>query len=295
LFPTESLDKEIPELSANESTIVNIRFIAPFVEKRRNFTISATVIGKDVFGREYNATDSMYIIVKPSIEKLVEVKKYVPEKVYIGDLVYVTLYVKNNGAENISGVNLKEDIPAGFEPLDNFWNVTNFTLEGNENKMIVYKLKPEKPGIYTFPERSSVVEWKGNDVNNGSVEYNNKSGTVIVSGPYVELKKSGIIKNGGININIGAKNIGDRTAIVRLVDFIPGTGNITRSLIVHPGSLVTFSYMIDKNNVTNIIDKGRVTLLPVNALVLDQFLYDNDRYIQKAKSNSLVLDASGNV
>jgi uncharacterized repeat protein (TIGR01451 family) len=297
LFPEESLDKELPELKANESTIVNIRFVAPFTEKRKNFTISARVVGDDVFGRVYNATDSMYIVARPSIEKLVEVKKFLPEKVYIGDLVYVTLYVKNNGDTNISDVSLKEIIPSGFEPLDNFSNISNFTLEGNENKLIVYKLKPEKPGIYTFPERSSVVEWKGNEVNNGidGIEYNNKSEIVIVSGPYVELKKSGIIKNGGININIYAKNIGDRTAIVRLMDFVPGVGNTTKSLIVHPASLVTFSYMIDKNNVSNIIDKGKVTLLPVNAIVFDQFLYDNDRYIQRVSSNYLVLDVGGSV
>jgi hypothetical protein len=298
LFPTENLDKELPELNANESTIINVRYIAPFVEKRRVFTISASIVGEDVFGRVYNTTDSMYIIVRPSIEKLVEVKKYVSERVYIGDLVYVTLYVKNNGSTNISGVNLKEDIPSGFKPLDNFWNLTNFTLKGNENKMIVYKLKSEKPGIFTFPEKSSMVEWRVDNINGGTdsgIEYNNKPNRVIVSGPYVELKKYGIIKDGNIKVNIDAKNIGDRTAIVRLVDFVPGTGNITKSLIVHPDSLVTFSYMIDKNNVANIIDKGTVTLLPANGIVLDQFLYDNDRYVQKAKSNSLVLDTNGNV
>lgn len=298
LFPSEMLDRELPELNVNESTIVNIRFRTPFVEKRKNFVISARVVGKDVFGREYSATDSTYIVARPFIEKLVEVKKYVPEKVYMGDLVYVTLYIKNNGLTNISGVNLTEDIPAGFEPLDSSWNLTNFTLKGNENKLIIYKLKPEKPGIYTFPERSSVVEWKEDGIYDridGGTEYNNKSSIVIVSGPYVELKKSGIIKDGAIEISIDAKNIGDRTAIVRLMDFVPGTGNITRPLIVHPGRLVTFSYTLDKNNVANIIDKGKVTLLPVDAIVLDQFLYKNERYIQKAKSNYLVLDVSDNV
>jgi hypothetical protein len=293
LFPTESLDKELPELNANESTIINIKYGAPSVEKRKIFTISASVAGKDVFGREYNTTDSMYVIVRPSTEKLIDIRKYVSEKVYIGDLVYVTLYVKNNGSVNISGVNLIEDIPPGFKPLDNSWNLTNFTLKGNENKLIVYKLKSEKPGIYTFPERSSIVEWRGDGINgitDSGIEYNNKPNRVIVSGPYVELKKSGIIEDGNIKVNIDARNIGDRTAIVRLMDFVPGAGNITKSLIVHPGSLVTFSYMIDKNNVTNIIDKGKVALSPVDAVVFDQFLFDNDRYVQKARSNPLVLD-----
>lgn len=293
LFPSEILNRELPELMPNETTIVNVRFRMPYVEKRKNFVISASVIGKDVFGREYDATDSTYIVGRPFIEKFVEIKKYVPERIYIGDLVVVTLYVKNNGQTNISGVNLTEDIPAGFKPIDNAWNLTNFTLKGNENKLIIYRLKPEKPGVYIFPERSSMVEWKGDDGGiEGGIEFNNKSGTVVVSGPYVELKKSGVIKDGIIKVNIDAKNIGDRTAIVRMMDNIPGIGNITKTLIVRPSSLITYSYMIDKNDLT-ISDSGKVTLSPVDAIVLDQFLFNNEKYIQKAKSNSIILDVSG--
>ena len=200
------------------------------------------------------------------------------------------MYVKNNGSANISGINLIEDIPGGFESLDDAWNLTNFTLKGNENKLIVYKLKPKKPGIYTFPEKSSIIEWNDNNGLDSGIEYNKKSSRVIVSGPFVELKKSGFVKDGIINVRIDAKNIGDRTAVVRFTDFVPGIGNKSRSLIVRSGSLVTYSYTIDKNNVTDIVDNGKVTLLPVDGLILDQFLFKNERYIQTARSNDLVLN-----
>ena len=297
LFSTEHFDRELPDLSANESTIVNVRFKAPFVDKRKNFNISASIIGKDIFYRAYNATDFSFIIVRPSVEKLVEINKYVPDKIYMGDLVFVTLMIKNNGMNNISGINLIEDIPPGFKTLDNSWNLTNFSLNGNENKLIIYGLKPEKPGIYTFPEKSSIVEWKSIGNTDGGIEFNNKSEKLIVSGPYVELRKYGIIKDGALRINIDAKNIGDRSAVVRLIDIVPGVGNMTKSLLVHPNSLVIFSYTIDKSNFTNIIknnaSNGNLTLLPASGLVLDQYLFKNDRYNQIARSNSLDLDVRG--
>lgn len=293
LFPSDSLDRELPELKANESTVINFRFKAPSVVKSGNFKISANVTGKDEFGREYNATDSTYIIVKPWIENLVEVKKYVSEKVYIGDIVYVTLYVNNNGSSNISNVNLVENIPRGFESMDNLSNITNFTLRGYENKKIIYRLKPERPGIYIFPEGSSIVEWKGENGIDGGAVYNNKLSRVIVSGPFVELKKSGVIEGNNIKIDIDAKNFGDRTSVVKIKDLVPGESSIYRSLVVHPSSSVRFSYTIDKNNVTNMINNGKVTFQPVVAIVYDQFLYDNERYTQKAVSNYMVLDMTG--
>ena len=283
LFPGESLDRELPALKANNTNVINIRFRAPYVEKRRNFTISANVTGNDAFGRKYNATDSTYIIVRPFVEKVIEIQKFIPEKIYMGDFVYVALYIKNNDWKKISGVNLIEDIPVGFEPLDEMWNLTNFTLNGNENKLVMYKLRPKRPGIYNFPEKSSIVQWAE------GIEYNTKSNKVIVSGPYVELKKSGIIEKDNIKINIDARNLGDRTAIVRFRDLIPN-GTIVKSLVIRPGNTVRFSYTINKSNLGNVISDGKVTLPRANALVLDQFLYTNDRYTQRITSNDLILN-----
>ncbi len=286
LFSYEKLDRELPNLKVNESVIINIRFRAPFVNERKNFTISANVYGIDAFGREYNVTDSTHIMVRPFLEEIIDVTKHVPEKRYMGDIIYVTVYIKNNGWGNISGLNFTEIISKGFEPLDDFYknNLTNFTLRGYENKQIMYKLRPERPGIYTFPAESSKVEWEG------GVEYNDGPVKLIVNGPYVELKKSGMVEGDNIRIKIEAKNLGDMTAIVRLRDFVPKSGPITKAMVVRPSSLTTFSYIINIANVTDIISDGKVALPRAEAVVFDQFLYQDDKYTQRIKSNDVVID-----
>ncbi len=300
LFPGEQLDRELPELKANETVTETIRFRAPTVTTRKNFIISAKVVGKDAFGREYNTSDSTYVIVRPLVEKLVDIKKYIPDKMYMGDYLYVSVYIKNNGYGDISGMNLTEDIPAGFTPLDTFYynNLTNFTLRGNENKLVMYKLKPIRPGIFIFGNKSSTLEW-GKD-GYEEVEYNNHTNRLIVNGPYVEIRKTGIVDYKGINsgskgsdkitVNIIARNSGDMTAIVKLRDIIPMNRGITKTLVIRPSNTATYTYSIDKSNLTNITFNGKVTLPHVEATVVDQFLYTNDRYTQHIVSNDLVLN-----
>lgn len=282
LFPEENINRELPDLKANETNIINIRFKTPSVNRRINFNISGIVIGKDSFGRAYNASDYTFIIVRPFYEKLIEVQEYVPEKIYMGDFAYVSLYIQNNGFSNITNVNLSEDIPSGFERLNDF-NST-FALKPFERKTFLYRLKPIKPGIYTFPAKSSIIEWEG------GLEYNNKSNVLIVNGPYIELKKSGSVEGDNIKINIYAKNSGDMTAIARVRDLMPNNGTIVKSLVVRPNSVASFSYTISRVNVTNI--NGKVTFPHADAIVLDQYLYTNERYTQKAISNDLILNVS---
>jgi hypothetical protein len=306
LFPSDSLDRELPDLIANDTAsdtvndtvnnkdVVNIRFIAPFVERRKNFIISGRVVGKDAFGREFNVTDSTYITVRSLVENIIGVQEFVSEKIYMGDFAYVSLYVNNNGFENMTVVNVTEDIPTAFEPVyNNDTNLTNFTLRPLESKLILYKLKPKRPGIYVFPANSSIVEWKerSGDGEVEGIEYNNKSNRLIVSGPYVVLTKSGIVKRDNIEIKIDARNSGDRTAIVRIIDPIP-KGVVMQSLVVHPNSLRSFSYTINKSNLTGLISNGKVILPHTDGVVLDQFLYSNDKYNQRIISNALVLDLS---
>lgn len=290
LVPGEMLDRELPDLKANETEIITIRFRAPYVEKRRNFTISGSVIGEDAFGRKYNVTDSTFIIIKPYVENIIEVKKYVPAKMYMGDIAYVTLYINNNGWKDINGLNLIEDIPTGFESLDDMWNLSNFTLKAHENKLVMYKLRPKRPGIYIFPEKSSMVEW--NNSIESDVWYNTKPNKLIVNGPYVELKKTGIIKGDNIEIKIYAKNLGDMTAIVRLTDLVPKNGAMRPSLVVRPGSTTTFLYNVNRSNVVDMISDGSVRFPPATAVILDQFLFSNERYTQKAISNNLTINTA---
>ena len=294
LFSDDKLSYELPDITAgNESETITVRFNAPYIVTRTPFTISAEAKGKDIFGNEYQAADSTYVEVRPQVEKIIDLKKYVSEKVYIGDITVVSLSIKNNGSQAIRGVNLFDDVPSGLEPLDT--NLTwNFTLEPNENKLISYKIKPKKPGIYFFPAASSRVEYSG------GVEYNLKSNKLIVNGPYVVLTKSASndnpVKGDTVNITVEARNIGDATAIVKLRDFIPLNYSlgldkepnitITNTMVLHPDSSVSFSYIL------NTTEAGDFILPSADAVVLDQFLYQNERYTQRSISNNLTINVN---
>ncbi len=52
---------------------------------------------------------------------------------------------------------------------------------------------------------------------------------------------------------------------------------------MHPGNLTSFSYIL------NTTISGNFVIPPAKATVLDQFLYQDERYIQKISSNELTL------
>lgn len=306
LFPGDKLDQELSTLDAGNSTTVSVRFRAPY--NHGNFSIDAEVTGVDVFGRKYYSKDSTYIIVKPYIEKLVELEKYVPEKVYMGDLIYVNLNVRNNGYNNLS-MNIIDGVPPGFDIIDEntsdknmkisggvvSWN---FTLEGNREKAILYKIRPQKSGIYSFGYVCADIEGIGIECSEKPNKISNNK--VIVSGPYVELKKLAENIENNTRIKIMAINKGDRTAIVRLVDYVPrnytlvGVNKsaykrdfnriVSKPIILRPQSSSLLDYTLYST------DSGiSYWLPPAEATILDQFLYLEDRYVQRISSNELII------
>ncbi len=292
-FAGERLNYDLPEIEAgNESEVITVRFRAPVVtEGRKSFTIAAEVSGFDVFGKKYRVIDSTYIIVRPQVEKIIDLRKYVSEKVYIGDIAVVSVSIKNNGSRSIRNMILTESLPSTLEPLDAslLWNIT---LEPYELKTISYKIRPTRPGIYYLPPGSSIIEY------GDEVEYNQKSAKLIVNGPYVILMKSANvddpIKGKNTTITVEAKNIGDATAVVKLSDDVPfdyslsegsrENKTISNTLILRPGMSSSYSYVL------NTTSRGSYVLPQANAVVLDQFLYQDERYTQKARSNDLVIN-----
>src|SRR3990167_10978832 len=319
LSSDDKLDHELPTLGAGNFTTVSVRFRAPY--NHGNFSITADATGADVFERKYYSKDSTYIMVKPYIEKLVELKKYIPEKVYMGDLIYVNLNVRNNGYNNLS-MDIIDGVPAGFEIIgENTSNENmiggingvmsgeinggtvswNFTLEGNNEKVILYKIRPKKPGIYSFGYACADIEEIGIKCSEKPNKISNNK--LIVSGPYVELIKlaENTEKNNTI-IKITASNKGDRTAIIRLVDYVPRNYTLVgvnksayksdfnrvafKPIVLRPQSFSLLDYTLYG------IDSGRgidYWLPPVEATILDQFLYLEDRYVQKISSNELII------
>lgn len=314
LFSGDKLDHELSTLDAGNSTTVSVRFRTPY--NHGNLSITADATGVDVFERKYYSKDSTYIIVKPYIEKLVELNKYIPEKVYMGDLIYVSLNVRNNGYNNLT-MNIVDGVPAGFDIIGDTNNENtsgdggigreisdgtiswNFTLEGNNEKAIIYKVRPKKPGIYSFEYACADIEGIGIECSERPNKISNNK--LIVSGPYVELTK--LVENIETNntkIKIIASNKGDRTAIIRLVDYVPRNYTlvgVNKSAYKSDFNRVAFKPIVLRPQSSSIldytlygIDSGiDYWLPPVEATIFDQFLYLEDRYVQKISSNELIV------
>jgi hypothetical protein len=285
----DKLDYEIFELGAgNESEVITVRFGAPSVEQQQFFLISAEARGNDIFDRVYRAGDSINIEVNPQTGRKIDIKKYVSEKIYFGDIAVVSLSIKNNLSQATGNISLMEFLPAGLGPLDP--NLTwTFSLGPQESKLISYKVRPEKPGTYYLQPGSSVIEYRD------ELYYNFKLVKLIVNGPYVVLMKSASPDTPGmgenITVRLEARNIGDSNAIVRLNDSVPENYSlpskdyfpVLNTLVLHPGDSKSFSYEI------NVAGPGDHVIPPAKATVLDQFLYQDERYEQKITSNNLTI------
>ena len=289
----EKLTHDLYQLGAgNKSDVITVRFRAPFVRENKRFTISAVVRGNDVLGRAYRARDSVNIEVVPLlVGKRIQIKKYVSEKIYMGDIAVVSISVKNNGSQRIDNVTLFDILPQGLEPVNT--NLTwNFDIGPNEQKSISYKVKPQKPGSYYFPPGSSIAEY------DGKLNYNTKLLKLIVNGPCVTLVKSTDaahpVKGQNISITVKARNTGDATAIVRLRDSVPedyslpskGYTTVLNTFVLRPGNSTSVSYTLDLN------DAGTFVLPQARATVLDQYLYDDERYTQRIISHNLTIKVS---
>lgn len=292
LLVDDKLYYELLDLGAsNRSEFITVRFRAPAIKDQKNYQISAEARGKDIFGKNYNAVDSIDIEVKPQIDKRIYIRKYVTEKVYMGDIAVVSIYIKNNESRKLENLILEETLSGGLIPINT--NLSwNFSLGPFEQKSISYKIKPEKPGTYFFPPGSARIEYED------SSEFDKKLNKLIVNGPYVILTKSANIENpqkgDNVTITIEAKNVGNEVAIARIADSVPVnyslvSGNMSfsplmRTEVLRAGNSTSFSYKL------NIKENGLFNIPPVKATILDQFLYREERYSQKVTSSDLVIN-----
>ncbi len=292
LFSEEKLDYELIEIGAgNESEVITVHFKAPFTGERKSFNISAEVRGSDIYGRAYSASDATYIEVVPGIDDRIEIKKYVSEKIYMGDLAVVSIIIKNNRSQSIKNVSLTDALPPGLEPLDT--NLTwNFNLTANEQKPIYYWIKPQKPGTYLFLPGNSRVEYQG------YAGYDKKINKLIVNGPYVVMTKSADtvdpVEGQKVIITLEVRNMGDATGIIKLEDPVPVNYSlpggekqdrmIQHTLVLHPGNSSSLSYSL------NATLAGSYILPGAKAEIFDQFLYQDGRYKQNISSNDLVIE-----
>ncbi len=293
LFLADRMNYDLLDIKAgNESEIKTIHFKAPYVAEITNFTINAQARGIDILGRMYEASNSLIVQVKPRTQPGIYIQKFVSEKVYMGDLAVVSILIRNNMSQKIENLTLTEDLSNGLIPVKT--NLTwNFSLEPSGEESISYSVKPPKPGSYYFPPGSSLVEYQD------GVFYNDKVSKLIVNGPYVLLSKSVNIENpakgDNVTVTINAHNTGDALAIVKITDPVPGNytlstsnmsySNMSKIEVIHPGKSASFSYIL------NVKDNGDYLLPPAKAIVLDQFLFEDDRYTQRVISENLSIQA----
>ncbi len=287
----EKLNYEILELGAgNESDPITVRFQAPYTGERKSISIMVEAIGYDIYGKAYRAADSAFIELIPPFDNKIDLKKYISEKVYMGDVAVVSINIRNNGSQKLDNVNLTDSLPPGIEPIDT--NLSwNFTLGPFEQKTISYMVKPQKPGIYFFLPGSSIIEYQG------VLDYNKKPIKLIVGGPYVVLLKYAssydIFKGDNVNVTVEAKNMGDATAIVKLNETIPANYSLTfgnqtyetvsDTMVLHPGMSGSFSYLLFASGT------GGFILPPAKAIILDKILYKDERYTQRATSAEVII------
>jgi uncharacterized repeat protein (TIGR01451 family) len=285
----ENLNYDIYDLDAgNESDPITVHFQAPYTYEPKSVFISAKVIGNDILGNAYDVTNSAFVEIMPQFNNKIDVVKYVPEKVYMGDEAIVSLVIKNNGSRKLDNMSLTDSLQPGLLPIDT--NLTwNLSLGPFEQKEISYMVKPQKPGIYTFLPGSSIIEY------NGLFDYNQKPSKLIVNGPYVILMKSANTSepsNGEtINVTVEAKNAGDATAIVKLSDAVPTNhtlenqmyDTISDTLVLHPGKSAAITYSLLASAAGNFI------LPPAKAIILDKIFYQDERYTQMATSSELTI------
>jgi uncharacterized repeat protein (TIGR01451 family) len=292
LLLDDKLDYELLDIKAgNVSDNHTVRFRAPYVEEKKHFTIWGMATGIDRWGKTYTATGSLDIEVIPQIDKRISIRKYVTEKVYMGDAGVVSIIIINNRTQKIENLTLTDTLPGGLIPVKT--NLSwNFSLEPLEQKSISYLVKPTKPGTYYFPPGNSRIEYKD------GLEFDKKLNKMIVNGPYVVLSKIANIENpirgDNVTITIEAKNLGTSVAIVKIADDVPvnyslkpgnmSFSNILKTVVLRTGNSTSFSYTLTIN------DTGSFILPPVKATVLDQFLYQDERYTQKISSNNLSIN-----
>ncbi len=293
LLSGEKLNYDLEDFRAEDTKVITVGFKAPLLKERKSFSVSAELRGNDVLGRAYQVVDSTYVKVIPQVVKTREItlRKYVSERVYMGDIGVVTISIKNNMGRELKAI-LNDTLPSGIIALNTklMWNLT---LKPHESTSITYTIKPQKPGVYIFPAGSAKLMY--DDV----VVRNRKSSRMVVSGPYVVLKKSvnklDVIVGENITITTEAMNMGDTTAIVRLRDEVPAnytlsdtnsTDIIKRIMILRPGRRASISYVL------NTTTSGSFVLPPAKALIHDQFLYLDERYTYKAVSNTVVINVS---
>ena len=185
------------------------------------------------------------------IDSTLEFSKLVLKDIYIGDWINVEIRVKNLKDIDLD-IMINDSIPSGFEVVPNpdkklIWNLG---LAGKESTdACQYSMRAAKPGTFTMPGASVVVEYHG-----ATYITTTDTSEIVVHGPDINLTKTAkMLENKNIAVTVSVQNIGDRATFVRITDEIPENaelvyGDLNFDVVAQPDKTYSNDYIIKTSN-----------------------------------------------
>ncbi len=264
---------------------INLTLKTPAPERDTDFNISAKLTCSDIKGTKYEFNDSKTIKVEK--EWGLAVSKSFSENYHMGEIVHVSVSVRNKGHTDINNIVLNDSIISGMHLQENATLKKTLSLKAGEKaeKVLQYNLIPEIPGEFTFPAATAIFT-----LSNGQNEEisSNNSGTVKVSGPNITVTKTvdkQQLSIGDIlNVTVKAQNTGNVNANVKVNDTLPPEAKLIsgetsfKQILKSGGDSKIITYTLQMNR------EGEVQLPACKAS-----FYDLDEYSGEVNSNSPVV------
>ena len=200
----------------------NLTLKTPTPWEDADFNITAKLTCLDIKGKKYESEGSKTIKVEKKWDLIAS--KSFSENCHMGELVYVSVIVRNKGICDINNIVLNDSIVSGMRLQEDTTLNKTFSLKAGETaeKVLKYTLVPETPGEFTFPTATATFTLPNGQSKEVS---SNNSGTVKINGPNITVIKTvdkQQLNTGDIlNVTVMAQNTGNVNANVRVNDTLP--------------------------------------------------------------------------
>jgi len=242
------LEKTIYRLSPGEKFSLNLTAIIPRVVERKSYTLTARAEGVSDQGEVYVASAVKSIAVLPALS--VSLQKIVTDRIYLKDLLLVSLSVDNTGLLDIKRLQVRDSVPRGFELASNTSLQWDIDISNTREWRTEYLLRPLEPhpGGYRMPAATASFTLDGK-----TRTITSNRPVLKIHGPKLEVSKttdkSHTNPGGKVAVKITLKNTGDTLTRVNTTDHIPPnvtliSGSLNYSGFLDPGETQEFTYTI---------------------------------------------------
>jgi hypothetical protein len=197
-------------------------------------TITATIETHDYYDRRSITSVSKNVRIAP----VISIVKHVTSEME-NETAPVQLYVYNSGTSNKS-IEVHDHIPEGFGGKELNWNIE---VGPGKSTILTYYVKPEKPGLYVFPEAIALWDDQSSISNRAQM---------IMHMPYIEIIKKISYNKGRTDVLLYVNNTGDRPAQVKVFDRVPQSSSIVSGVtewsgMLNGGGSASFIYALHGN------------------------------------------------